>query len=725
MRTSAWILSLVVLIAGPVLAEEKNEEGLDEELSELEDADYPDLVAADEESGIIDEFAMLADDAMVELAARHKQDIGMSPSAVTVFTRKDIEASGAITVTDLLRLVPGMDVVLVSPAFSTITSRLYWTNENWQYLVLVDGRDATLELIGVPYWEIQPVMLEDIERIEVIRGPGSALYGANAMAGVVSITTRSVAEETSAWARVGGGETGRLRVGARASTRVGDWAFSLSGGGEKRGSFLGPQAEGMQVYMLRSVVEYRLAESSRFRLDMALTQGEGPLATGIGDARGTLGIRTMQLSYLSEDLRGKLYWIQSPITAEFKAPLEYRGIRLAEFAKGVVDAHTVDGEVQWTLPRFWEPLMVIVGGGGRFSWLSSDSLLDADTYGDITSADYHQPGIEHHEFRAGAFIHGELAPADWFTCTFGTRFDYNNITDVFISPRLAGVFRPVEDQFIRLGVARSFRKPAFMETHLHPMAVFPPDSPITGGDELNFQEFLTRVIGNSDLGDEELLAFEIGYLGRFLDGELSVALDLYYNYHSNVVEYFEEIVPDENGLPDLNLSSVVFKNEGGGQDIIGSELVIHYEPVPAVNLLASWVHREVLGKKNIFSPKNLITVGGRFNTDSGLVGSLYVFSRSEFTDPVVANPAGVLEPKFTQHMDHVFLAMGKLGYRWKVPAGVDLQMEAGAKLFLPISPFGDHLFRYREVGGVWTKTGENYGGEELRRIVTGYLQGSF
>jgi iron complex outermembrane receptor protein len=570
MRASAWILSLVVLIANPVLGEEMKEEGIDEELSELEDADYPDLVSVDETGEIIDEFAMLADDAMVELAARHKQDIGMSPSAVTVFTRKDIDASGATTITDLLRLVPGMDVVIATPAFTAVTSRLYWVNENWHYLVLVDGRDATLELIGTPFWEVQPILLEDIERIEVIRGPGSALYGANALAGVISITTRSVTEKTSAWARVSGGETGRLRTGVRASTRVGDWAFSLSGGAERRGSFLGSHVESMQVYVLRSVVEYSLTESNRFRLDTALSQGEGPLATGVGDAWGRMTVFSLQLSFLSDELRGKLYWTHNPVTANFRAPLEYSGIRLAEFVEGTVDANTVDGDVQWTLPRFWDPLMIIVGGGGRFSWLSSGMLLDADTYGDITSADYHQPGIDYFEYRAGAFVHGELAPADWFTCTLGTRFDYNNVTEVFISPRLAGVFRPVEDQFIRLGVARSFRKPAFMETHLHPMAEFPPDSPITGGDELNFQEFLTRVIGNSDLEEEELLAFEIGYLGRFLDGKLSVALDLYYNYHSNVIEFFEEIVPDENGLPDLDQSSVLFRNERGGLDIIGS-----------------------------------------------------------------------------------------------------------------------------------------------------------
>jgi len=679
----------------------------------------------DEESEFIDEFTLLAEDAMIELAARHKQDIGMSPSAVTVFTRKDIEASGATSITDLLRLVPGMDVVVATPAFTAVTSRLYWVNENWHYLVLVDGRDATLELIGTPFWEVQPILLEDIERIEVIRGPGSALYGANALAGVISMTTRSVAEKTSAWARVGAGETGRLRTGVRASTRVGNWAFSLSGGTETRGSFLGPHMESMQVYVLRSVVEYRLAESRRFRLDVAVSQGEGPLATGVGDAWGRMQVYSLQLSYLSDDLRGKLYWTHNPVTADFRAPLEYSGIRLAEFVEGTVDANTVDGDVQWTLPRFWDPLMIIVGGGGRFSWLTSGMLLDADTYGDITSADYHRPGIDHFEYRVGAFVHGELAPADWFTGTLGTRVDYNNVTGLFISPRLAGVFRPAENQFIRLGVARSFRKPAFMETHLHPMAEFPPDSPITGGDEQNFQEFLTRVIGNSKLEDEELLAFEVGYLGRFLDGRLTVALDLYYNYHSNVIVLDENIVPDENGLPDLDLSSVVFKNVGGDLDIVGSELVVQFGPAPWLHLLASWAHREVLGKNNAFSPKNLFTVGGRFNTDSGLVGSLYLFSRSEFTDPVVANPAGILEPKFTQHMDQVFLAMGKLGYRWKVPAGVDLQMEAGVKLFLPVSPFGEHLFRYREVGGVWTETGENYGGEELSRMVTGYLQGSF
>ena len=106
------------------------------------------------DADFLDEFAFLEDAGMVESAALHRQEIGMSPSAITVITRQDIEASGANTIPDLLRMVPGMDVVVASPGTLAITARMYWSEENIQYLVLVDGRDATLELMGQPVWGI-------------------------------------------------------------------------------------------------------------------------------------------------------------------------------------------------------------------------------------------------------------------------------------------------------------------------------------------------------------------------------------------------------------------------------------------------------------------------------------------------------------------------------------------------------------------------------------------
>ncbi len=662
----------------------------------------------------------------VSIAARHFQPLEQSPSAVTVLTREDIEASGANTVADLLRMVPGMDVAVASPFVNAITSRMYWTYENNHYLVLVDGREANIELFGQSAWEIQPIELEDIQRIEVIRGPGSSLYGANAVAGVVSITTRSVLEDTSGWARVTGGESGVLIAGARASTRIGDWGFSLSGGRNVADSFSNQRISGKRVWKLRSVVECHLSEKQRLLLDAGVSESTGYSPTVTGDFMGTYPMGTLRLAYESEDLRGQLYWTYLPWSASLNTSLDYGGVRLARFVLFESVAHTIVGEVQWTLPTFFEPLLLIAGGGGRVSLVDSDQLLDAQTYSDITNSRYHRAGISHQETRAGAFVHAELAPADWVTVTGGVRLDYNTVTGLFLSPRLAAVFRPAPGQFIRMGVARAFRKPAFIETHLHLMAEFPPDSPITGQDQVKFQEFLTRVVGNLKLENEKLLSFEAGYLGRFLKDRLSVSLDLYYNLHTDQIVMDSNVIQTDQGLPDLELSSFRFNHVAPDIYIVGSELRVSFDLSKHVALTASWTHREVFelesGANQDSSPKNLITLGARFKTPSGLLGSLYVFSRSRFLDISVPNPAGLMEEIQKMHLDDSVLLLGKLAWRWQLPEGVEL--EAGVKLFLPVS-LSDFSFRYYEVGGGITPAGKRYGGEELHRVVTGYLQGSF
>jgi outer membrane receptor protein involved in Fe transport len=385
-----------------------------------------------------------------------------------------------------------------------------------------------------------------------------------------------------------------------------------------------------------------------------------------------------------------------------------------------VAGHVIDGEVEWTVPTFYDPLMLIVGGRVRAANLTSDQFLPSD-YAEITSSNYHKTGINHWEERAGAFIHGEYAPTDWVTVTGGLRLDYNSVTGEFLSPRLAAVFRPISNQFFRLGVARAFRKPAFQETHAHMQAVFPDDSPITGPAQESFQEFMSRSVGNDRLENEKLLSFEVAYLGQFLDGRLIVALDLYYNYHTDMVDFQTVLVPDEQGLPDLELSELKFINIDANLNIIGGELSVRYNPSRYVFLQASWANRQVL--ENDTSPKNLITLGGRFRTEFGLLGSLYVFSRSEFRDPGVENPEGMMAPILSFHMDNVMLFLAKLGWKWKISQGV--KVETGVKLFLPFSPFSGPLFRYHERGGGVTLEGKHYGGTELSRALTAYLQGSF
>jgi outer membrane receptor protein involved in Fe transport len=718
-RGAAHVYIVLLLSLSPaVFAQEAGEDEVTKELN---------VISEDVEMELIDEFAFLEDAGMVESAARHRQEIGMSPSAVTVLTREDVEASGATTITDLLRLVPGMDVSTVSPGYISLCSRLPWTNSNICYQLLIDGRDAMNEVMGMVPWLAETISLDDIERIEILRGPASSMYGASALAGVVSVTTRVVPKETSASVHMLGGEVGTLQFGARGSTRIGSWGFSLSGGGDLANSYNLPRVGDKELWKLRALVEYTWSETERFRLDFSMSQGIGKLNSSAGLIDMDMGIRALRAAYESRKLKGRLYWYYTPFRFTLEAPLEYMGIRLAKFAPVEADGHTLDGEVQWTLPEFYKPLLIMVGGGGRFSWIGSDQLLDGDTYADITSADYHQPGISHWEWRTGAFVHAEYEPAEWVTLSGSLRFDYNTETDVFLSPRLAAVFRPFKGQYLRVGVARAFRKPAFIETRLHPMAEFPDDSPITGDGQENFQDFLAKVISASDVNNEELVSFEFGYLGLFLDGSLSVAVDVYYNQVRNSLAMTSEIVAGEQGLPDLDESYMRPVNQKEGTDIHGSELVVRYQPVKSISLMASWAYREVFDRMSLgvanSTPKNLVTVGGRFRSESGLVGSLYVFSRSEFWGHKVASPEGLLAPFFSQHLDNFFLILGKLGWRWQTGEGFGV--ETGLKLFLPFSPFSGPLFRYHEDPGGVTASGRFYGGQQLRRVVTAYLEGSF
>ncbi len=660
----------------------------------------------------------------VILASRHPQPLKQSPSAVTVISREDIEASGASTIPDLLRLVPGMDVVVVTPSFTAIEARLNWNYENNVYLVLIDGREANNDMLGQPFWEIQPILLDDIQRIEIIRGPGSALFGANAFAGVISITTRSMPEKTSIWAGVTGGEVGVVDGAGRVSTRIGDLGLSLSAGIDQTGAFFDPRRSGSEFWKVRSVAEYRLSESSRIMLDGGLASGSGTVSTGAGTIRGNFDLRTVRLAYDSEDLRGQIYWTQFPVDALMDTPLVWNNIKLAEIKRADIDMHTVDGQVQWTVPRFYEPLMIIVGAAGRFNRMSSGQLLDADTFSDWSSVDFHKEGIEYWELRAGAFVHGEWTPADWVAVTGGLRFDYNTETGKFWSPRIAAVFRPASGQFLRIGVARAFRKPAIMETRVHPSVDIPDSSPFAHNPGA-FNEFMTRVIGNSELENEELISFEVGYLGQFLDGGLSVSLDLFYTRLMNPIDMAPEISPDIiSGLSD---SSFQYQNLEHYNDIFGGELAIRYRPVKWISLLAAWSHKEVyrhdISRFSDTTPKNLITLGGRFWTEWGLIGSLYAFSRSEFWDHSTQNPEGILEGYSSQHMANVFLLQARLGYKLSLPNS--LEFEGGVKLFLPVSPFEAPQFRYRECGGGMTPDSTHYGCHELRRVISVYLQGSF
>jgi len=128
-----------------------------------------------------------------------------SPVAIYVITGDDIRRSGVTTIPDALRLAPGVEVARIDGSKWSVGIRGFGTRLSRSVLVLIDGRTVYTPLFAGTYWEVQDTLLEDIDRIEVIRGPGGTIWGPNAVDGVINIITKSTKDTQGAFASAGGG----------------------------------------------------------------------------------------------------------------------------------------------------------------------------------------------------------------------------------------------------------------------------------------------------------------------------------------------------------------------------------------------------------------------------------------------------------------------------------------------------------------------------------------
>lgn len=157
----------------------------------------------------------------VSSVSKQMQTVGDSAAAVFVITQDDIRRSGATTIADALRMVPGLEVAQVDSNKWAITSRGFNRRFANKLLVMVDGRSVYTPLFSGVFWEMQDTMLEDVARIEVIRGPGATIWGANAVNGVINIITKKSSETVGGLAAISAGTDEKSNL----STRYG---FSLS-----------------------------------------------------------------------------------------------------------------------------------------------------------------------------------------------------------------------------------------------------------------------------------------------------------------------------------------------------------------------------------------------------------------------------------------------------------------------------------------------------------------
>lgn len=426
-----------------------------------------------------------------------------SPVAVEVVTREQIKASGAINLWDLLRFRPGMDVIEGRPLQSTgravVSIRGIPRDQVSELLVLVDGRSVYSPLTGGVIWQRIPVQIQDIERIEIVRGPNAALYGSNAGLGVINIITRRPGQEPRASATALAGSH---------ATRLGEAA--VESGGDSWGARLSGQSRYQSGYP-------RDADFSRAR-DF-IHQQNGNLRAWLRPG----GATTLELmsGFVREghgksfqdasQSRGHDWFVMSRLEHRL-APESSLEARLSRTDDTAVSDPDSAGRV--TTTRYWqydaELLHALGWGGGRLH----------TTYGlawryDAARDELHftTDGPLQTNRTLRGFFHQSIRVAETVSLLGGLNNETATAGGYHKDWQVAALWSPLPEHSFRASYSRSNTKPQLFHRH----ADFAFD---TGG--------FTGLVGNKDLRPSPLTSYEAGWVGRFLDRALRLELTGFY-----------------------------------------------------------------------------------------------------------------------------------------------------------------------------------------------------
>jgi iron complex outermembrane receptor protein len=648
---------------------------------------------------------------VVYTASKHKQNISESPSAITVINREQIKNTWCTDLVCLLRQVPEMDVVRVRPMHTAVGARAFTDEMGEKVLLQIDGMEINSETFGGVLWQALPIHLEDIERIEVIRGPGSALYGANAHSAVVSIITRKKSEHL-AEVFAGSGELGRHSLHARLGYQLGDWRLRLTGGGDMADSWRERDVREREVGRLWLRLDHQggLSETS---IHLGMTHSDGHIYHVLGPAqlRDTTIVDAAirhQFDFIQGQLSFNLMNGIIPInpTEDAREDFYYEGLKLGDLPPSVPFVNpTVNAEVQLTW-SFFEGNLLIAGGNYRWIALFSDETL---------------PG-EVHQHRVGAFLHDEQLVTEDLILTGSVRLDYNNLTPLTFSPRLAGVYGLADDHFVRLAFGQAFRKPSFFNSSIHikdvrAEAAFP-----------EFVDFFHRVLGNEELENEEITSFEAGYLGRFPNAGLTLEADAFYNRYRNTITLNVDIQM-RMGVPDLRNSSAHYTNSGREVDSVGGSVSLTWRFWQAFRLGANYTYRYSFyasdpggltsveggekGERVEWEPAHLANLSFHYLPESGIrlgLGGHFTSARTGYV-----SKRSAFDPRVPiYHPENWFLSAF---VSWRVVAG-NRPLEVGIRAFNLLD------MRFRDLPGMVRPGGDELGGEEIRRRIFLFVRGA-
>ena len=448
----------------------------------------------------------------VETASKRLQPIGESPAAVTIITAEEIRNSGATNLCDLLRRVPGLEVIIVNPSDCEIGARGQNKLMSNGVLVLENGRSVYEDYFGVVLWNFKDFSLEMIDRIEVVRGPGSVLYGANAFHAVVNIITRDPSAESGGIVSLTGGPDTILWT-LSGSSRAGRAGYLVSAGLTQFSHCDAPEDVSIQYPRAKMSLHYDLDEAGEIQVEAGMVGGEIEVVQEMfGLIEAFIVSPNLMVTYQRDNFYIRAFW-NSMKTGRAEVPEPYlegeqaMGLEITlpeDFEINIdLENHVVDVEAQniFELPA------------RNFFTLGAGYRLTTNRYTLLAAHDYE----EDHLFNV--YAQHEFAWERLFHTYLGVRWDHHEITGSSISPRGSILISPMESHVFRFSAGRSFRSPSFVESRMDVMV------PVrVGGYPTN-----VGIVGNDELDPEVLTSFEAGYQASLFEKRLKLEANVFFN----------------------------------------------------------------------------------------------------------------------------------------------------------------------------------------------------
>jgi iron complex outermembrane receptor protein len=629
---------------------------------------------------------------VVVSASKVEQQLVNAPAAVSVVTSDTIQNSPATNIGDLLRAVPGLNVSQTSARDVNITTRGATSTLSTSQLALMDGRSIYLDFFGMVMWDLLPANPNDIKQVEVIRGPASAIWGANAMTGVVNVITktpRELAAQGGTSLTIGLGTfdrdvTGRdqsagsmFYVNGQHAQAVSDrWSYKVSAGyvsqdplsrptGTIPNAFNTPYPpfanEGTSQPKFSGRVDYDYQDGARLVFEGGVSGTEGIIHTGIGPFDIDSNSRMAYLTSRYQKGGTRVAFFTNLLNAEANNLLQVgpdgRPLPL-NFDTKTFDIEASDVRTLGTRNVF--------SYGGNFRRNNFDVSL--------------APNGENRN-EGGAYLQDEIFLSDHFRWVVGGRVDkFSSIDDAVFSPRTTFMVKPNNEHTVRVSFNRAFRAPSFINNNIETSIINQLNlgliNPALAGRIFNFP---VAAIGNRDLSQETMTAYELGYTGQFMNNRVLISAAVYRNetddaiFFTGASRYSAANPPPGWPLPPVVLealaaagsplpSAFTYRNLGTVRDK-GVELGIDAAVNRFVNVFTNYSYQAdpdvegfPLSEANL-PPNNRFNAGFNFSVNRWF-GNL----SASYTDEAFWQD--VLDARFAGSTDAYTLVNAGLGVRW-------------------------------------------------------------